>query len=143
MLSLKDYYATNKNQYIYKDRAFSGTEEEYREMLSRSTTVYVGHIKSYVSEERIWALFGYCGEIRRVIMGVNRTTLFPCGFCFVEYYDRSSAEKAHNFIDGMKLDGKNMKVDIDYGFREGRQFGRGEFGGQLKQDLYKKRRLNG
>ncbi|KAG0417801.1 Nuclear cap-binding protein subunit 2, partial [Dictyocoela roeselum] len=115
----------------------------YREMLSRSTTVYVGHIKSYVSEERIWALFGYCGEIRRVIMGVNRTTLFPCGFCFVEYYDRSSAEKAHNFIDGMKLDGKNMKVDIDYGFREGRQFGRGEFGGQLKQDLYKKRRLNG
>lgn len=33
-----------------------------------------------------------CGELRRVIMGLDKYKKTPCGFCFVEYYARADAE---------------------------------------------------
>lgn len=42
------------------------------------------------------------------------------------------------YLNGTKLDNRQLRVDIDYGFEEGRQFGRGRSGGQVRlpQDGY-------
>ena len=76
-------------------------------------------------------LFRKAGEIYRLIMGLDKMKRTPCGFCFVEYYTREDAEAAVKYIGGMKLDDKQIRVDIDWGFEEGRQYGRGRHGGQV------------
>ncbi|MFG1588290.1 hypothetical protein ACDT12_13570 [Staphylococcus aureus] len=34
------------------------------------------------------------GGVRRVVMGLDKFRKTPCGFCFVEYYEREDAENA-------------------------------------------------
>ena len=48
-------------------------------------TVYVGNLSHFTSEEQIHELFLKCGTIDRIIMGLDRNKLTPCGFCFVIY----------------------------------------------------------
>lgn len=59
--------------------------EEYQAKLNDSTTLYVGNLSFYTSEDQIYELFSMCGEVKRVIMGLDRVKKTPCGFCFVEY----------------------------------------------------------
>ncbi len=40
-----------------------------------------------------------------------------------------------NFISGTKLDGRAIRVEMDKGFYEGREYGRGQSGGQVRDDL--------
>ena len=55
------------------------------EVLKKSSTVYVGNLSFYSTEEQVYQLFSQCGDIKRVIMGLNKHLNTPCGFCFVEY----------------------------------------------------------
>ncbi len=61
-------------------------------------------------------------------MGINRKTQKPCGFCFLEYTNRKAAEQIISMSPHI-IQGKELKIDWDYGFRPGRQWGRGRFGG--------------
>ena len=61
------------------------SREDYESKLSQSATLYVGNLSFYTSEEQIYELFSLCGEVKRVIMGLDRQHKTPCGFCFVEY----------------------------------------------------------
>jgi nuclear cap-binding protein subunit 2 len=94
-------------------------------------------------------LFRRSGDIRRVIMGIDRFQKTPCGFCFVEYvfdscaflriekvyqiryYTRADAEDALRYVNGTRLDDRVIRCDWDAGFKEGRQYGRGKHGGQV------------
>ena len=49
-----------------------------------SSTVYVGNMSFYTTEEQVYELFSMCGDVKRVIMGLHRANKTPCGFCFVE-----------------------------------------------------------
>jgi nuclear cap-binding protein subunit 2 len=71
------------------------------------------------------------GEIKRVIMGINKQTHQQCGFCFVEYFTHEDACDARRFLNGTKLDDRIIRIDLDWGFTEGRQYGRGQLGGQV------------
>jgi len=51
--------------------------------------------------------------------------------CF-RYYTRADAEHAMRFINGTRLDDRIIRTDWDAGFKEGRQYGRGKTGGQVK-----------
>lgn len=64
-------------------------------------------------------------------MGRNRFTHESCGFCFVEYFDRFNALDAIKYLSATYLDNRIIRCDIDYGFEEGRQYGRGSSGGQV------------
>lgn len=75
------------------------------------------------------------GEVKRVVMGLDRFKKTPCGFCFVEYFTREGAENAQNYINGTKLDSRIIRTDWDIGFVEGRQYGRGKSGGQVIMEL--------
>lgn len=58
----------------------------------------------YTTEEQIHELFSRCGEIRRIVMGLDKFKKTPCGFCFMEYYARDDAENAMRYINGTRLD---------------------------------------
>ena len=64
-----------------------------------------------------------CGEIKRLIMGLDRYHKTPCGFCFVEYYNHQDALDCMKYIGGTKLDERIIRTDLDPGFQEGRQYG--------------------
>lgn len=64
-------------------------------------------------------------------MGLDRIKKTPCGFAFVEFVSRDSTLQCKRFVDGARLDDRYIRVDLDPGFREGRQFGRGRSGGQV------------
>jgi len=118
----------------YKDRAFEGSIEEYLDALRSSTTLYVGNLSFYTTEAQAHALFSRCGVVRRVVMGLDRERRTPCGFAFVEYETRAEAERCARYLNGTRLDDREIRVDFDWGFREGREFGRGKSGGQVRDE---------
>ena len=48
------------------------------------------------------------------------------------YYTHDEAENAVRYISGTKLDERIVRTDWDAGFTEGRQYGRGKGGGQVR-----------
>jgi nuclear cap-binding protein subunit 2 len=101
----------------------------------QSGTVYVGKLSFDTTEERIHELFSKVGYIKQIIMGLDRFTGNYCGFCFVIYYDPQDAVNALKYLNGTKLDGGEIQIDLDPGFEEGRQFGRGRNGGQASTEM--------
>jgi nuclear cap-binding protein subunit 2 len=102
--------------------------------LANATTLYVGNLSFYTTEEQVYELFSKCGEIKRLIMGLDRFRKTPCGFCFVEYYTHEDALDCMKYIGGTKLDERIIRTDLDPGFEEGRQYGRGKSGGQVRDE---------
>ncbi|KAF1561854.1 UNVERIFIED_CONTAM: Nuclear cap-binding protein subunit 2, partial [Eudyptes robustus] len=121
----------------YRDQRFQGSLREQEGLLSQSTTLYVGNLSYYTTEEQVYELFMRAGDVRRVIMGIHRYDKTPCGFCFVEYYTRDDAENAIRYINGTRLDDRVIRTDWDAGFIEGRQYGRGKHGGQVRDEFRK------
>ncbi|KAH1165553.1 hypothetical protein KIL84_023112 [Mauremys mutica] len=116
----------------YRDQHFRGSRYLQEKALKFSSTLYVGNLSFYTTEEQIQELFSKCGDVKRIVMGLDKVKKTPCGFCFVEYYTRADAEHAMRFINGTRLDDRIIRTDWDAGFKEGRQFGRGKTGGQVK-----------
>nr|AUW30722.1 putative nuclear cap binding protein subunit 2 [Cladonia uncialis subsp. uncialis] len=116
------YLGRNKKRKYGRDRddddvGRERTPEEPEDPLKDAATLYVGNLSFYTTEEQIHELFAKCGEIKRLVMGLDRFHKTPCGFCFVEYYNHQDA-----------LD------YLDPGFQEGRQYGRGKSGGQVRDE---------
>jgi len=120
-------------------RARSRTDKEFQDLsvLDTTSTLYVGNLSFYTTEEQIYELFSKCGEIKKITMGLDRFQKTPCGFCFVEYQTHQQACDCMRFINGTKLDERLVRTDLDPGFKEGRQYGRGRSGGQVR-DEYRK-----
>lgn len=110
------------------------TPEEPEDPLKDAATLYVGNLSFYTTEEQIHELFAKCGEIKRLVMGLDRFNKTPCGFCFVEYYNHQDALDCMKYIGGTKLDERIIRTDLDPGFQEGRQYGRGKSGGQVRDE---------
>ncbi|XP_075397222.1 nuclear cap-binding protein subunit 2-like isoform X1 [Tenrec ecaudatus] len=121
----------------YRDQHFrdhyQGDYEEQEKLLKKSCTLYVGSLPFYTTEEQIYELFK-SGDIKKITMGLDKVKKTACGFCFVEYYSRSDGENAMRYINGTRLDDRMIPTDWDAGFREGRQYGRGRSGGQLRDE---------
>lgn len=118
----------------YRDQHFKGTRQEQEKKLLTSSTLYIGNLSFYTTEEQIHELFNRAGDIKRIIMGLDKLKKTPCGFCFVEYYTREDAENAMRYINGTRLDDRIVRTDWDAGFIEGRQYGRGKTGGQVRDE---------
>ena len=78
----RDYSSVSQ----YRDSQFLkyGLTAEQVESLKHSTTIYVGNLSFFTTEEQIYEVFSKCGEIRRIIMGLDKFKKTPCGFTFVE-----------------------------------------------------------
>ncbi|KAL1915894.1 uncharacterized protein VTP21DRAFT_6282 [Calcarisporiella thermophila] len=118
----------------YKDQQYKGSSQQLAKDLASTTTLYVGNLSFYTTEEQIYELFSKAGEIKRIIMGLDKFSKTPCGFCFVEYYLHEDALNCMKYVNGTKLDERIIRTDLDPGFKEGRQFGRGRSGGQVRDE---------
>lgn len=132
------YLGRNKKRKFDRDRderdSKDRREEEATDPLKDATTLYVGNLSFFTTEEQIHELFAKCGEIKRLVMGLDRYQKTPCGFCFVEYYTHQDALDCMKYIGGTKLDERIIRTDLDPGFQEGRQYGRGKSGGQVRDE---------
>ena len=61
-----------------------GTEQDFLREIGQSATLYVGNLSFYTTEEQIYTFFSKSGPVKRIIMGLDKFTKTPCGFCFVE-----------------------------------------------------------
>ena len=91
-----------------------------KEQLKNSSTIYIGNLSYNTTEFQLYQLFSFCGKIKRVIMGLNRFTKSPCGFAFIEFLEKESALIARKTLFSTIIDGKEIRVDMDVGFEEGR-----------------------
>lgn len=58
---------------------------DYKEKIEKSSTLYVGNLNLMSTESDIHKLFSKAGYVKNIIMGLDKKTLSPGGFCFVEY----------------------------------------------------------
>eukprot|EP01041_Mallomonas_annulata_P009223 gene9223-19128_t len=124
----------DKQQRIYWDRKYFNSFEEQVKALNGSSTLYVGNLSFYTTELQIYETFSRVGPIKRIIMGLNRESKTPCGFCFVEYYTHENALDCLRYISGTVCDDHIVRCELDAGFKVGRQFGRGRSGGQVRDE---------
>ena len=94
----------------------------------------MGNLSFYTTEEQLHDAFSRAGDVLRIVMGLDKHRKTPCGFAFVVYYTRQDAEDAVKYLNGTVLDDRAIRVDHDWGFQEGRQFGRGRSGGQVRDE---------
>ncbi|KZT59772.1 RNA-binding domain-containing protein [Calocera cornea HHB12733] len=124
----------------YKDSKSNVDRARQSDILSKSCTLYIGNLSFYTTEEQIYELFSKCatpeegGGLKRIIMGLDRNQKTPCGFCFVEFYTHAEALASMRYVSGTKLDERIIRCDLDLGYQEGRQFGRGKSGGQVRDE---------
>ena len=113
---MAEIYHSDKNekgedvvQKVYWDRKFYNSLEEHIAALQGSTTLYVGNLSDMTTEQQLYEFFSRAGPVNRVIMGLNRETRAPCGFCFVEYFLPEHAGIALKFLNQTCCDG-NMDI---------------------------------
>lgn len=124
--------ATEKR--LYWDRSHYSKPEAQVVALAKSSTVYVGNLAFSTRSIHLRRHFEQVGPVAEVHMGLDRFKKVPCGFAFVEFQHRIDALNAVANLTGTKLDGLLIRVELDAGFKPGRQYGRGTSGGQVRDD---------
>jgi nuclear cap-binding protein subunit 2 len=125
---------------LYWDRSHYASPEEQMQALTQSSCLYVGNLSFTCRTVHVRDHFEQLGPVKNVIMGLDRNKKTPCGFCFVDYYDRYIALRAVSLLTGSKLDGNIIRVELDAGFQPGREYGRGVHGGQVRDDRRERKR---
>lgn len=97
-----------------------GTDEWQARGAYSARTVYVGNLSFVTTDTQLHALFSRCGPIDKVVMGVNKVTMKPCGFAFVIFWHRSSVVAAVSMLSSTLLDERVIKVQADKGYNDGR-----------------------
>ena len=128
------YNAKVVKQKVYVDRKYFSRYEDQVAALRGSRWLYVGNLSFHTTDMQIEELFSRVGPVKTVIMGVNSKTKTPCGFSFVEYSVNCHAVEAVSLLSGTMLDNRVIRVELDFGFKNGRHFGRGQGGGQVRDD---------
>lgn len=119
---------------LYWDRSNYDSPESQMRALAKSSSLYIGNLSFDTRTSHLKALFSTIGPVKKVHLGLDRFQKTPCGFALLEYASRSDALDAVVFLSGTKLDGKVIRVELDAGFKPGRQYGRGSSGGQVRDD---------
>ena len=73
--------------------------------------IYVGNLNYSLSEEELSEIFSEYGEVVSVKIVKDRETGRAKGFGFVEMANEEEGEKAVQELDGVEVNGRNMKVN--------------------------------
>ncbi len=74
-------------------------------------TLYIGNLSYDATEEHLREVFEKYGEIRRIVLPVDRETGKRRGFAFVELVDESQETVAIEDLDGATWLGRVLKVN--------------------------------
>lgn len=101
--------------------------------------VYVGNVEQDGDVRELERAFRHFGPLRQVWVAHN-----PSGFAFVIFEDPRDAEDAVRELDGKKLCGHHVRVEISHGrSRWGSQRGRGRGGRFVQPERYGRDRDDG
>ena len=68
--------------------------------------LYVGNLNYQTTDAGLREVFGECGEVTDV------TVIEGKGFGFIEFSDDASADKAIETLNGVEVDGREIRVDV-------------------------------
>lgn len=97
-----------------------------RQHSNEECTVFVGNLSFNTEVDKLWDLFGPCGNIKDVRLG-KKPDGTSKGFAHIEFDSEEAAQKAMGMA-GRKLDGRQLNVDSSTKKSDGAG-GRGGFGG--------------
>ena len=86
----------------------------------------------------VYQYFGICGTIEQIVFGRNSRDQQKIGFAFIEFSTHNEACDAVDYLNGTELIESRITVQLDPGFEEGRQYGRGETGHQRYREKDRK-----
>ena len=89
--------------------------------------IYVGNLSYQVTDQEVREMFAQFGTVSKALVIEDRETGRSKGFGFVEMNDDAAGQEAIKQLDGVELDGRNMKVN-EARPREPRE-NRGGYGG--------------
>ena len=127
-------FANAPEKKLYWDRSHYDSPDAQVRALAKSSTLYIGNLTFATRSHDILAFFSTLGKVKKIHLGLDRYKKTPCGFAFVEYEERECALNAVVSLSGCKLLGRPIRVELDAGFKPGRQYGRGVSGGQVRDD---------
>ena len=87
----------------YQDQPFWGDSEEQGKLLKKNCALYVGDLSFHTAEEQTYELFSKSGDIKKIILGLDKIKKTACVFCFVGCDSRADAENATWYINGTYL----------------------------------------
>jgi RNA recognition motif-containing protein len=70
---------------MFSPSILQGHRYEQEKLLKQANTLYVGNLSFYTTEEQVYELFSKSGDVKRIIIGLDKVKKTACGFCFVEY----------------------------------------------------------
>jgi nuclear cap-binding protein subunit 2 len=130
---------------LYWDRSHYDSPASQVQALHQSSAVYVGNLTFHTRTIQLRSHFSQVlspgARILQIHPGVDRFKKTPCGFAFVVYEKRQDALAAVQLLSGTFLDGNGIRVELDAGFKDGRQYGRGVSGGQVRDDRRKQQQM--
>ncbi|KAI4538652.1 hypothetical protein MG293_010919 [Ovis ammon polii] len=62
-----------------------------------------GDLSFHTAEEQTYKLFSKSGDIKKIILGLDKMKKTACVFCFVGYDSRADAENTTRYINGTYL----------------------------------------
>jgi RNA recognition motif-containing protein len=73
--------------------------------------LFVGNLSFGTTQAAIEAAFATAGEVREVALPLDRESGRPRGFAFVTMADAQAAANAISQLNGLELDGRQIRVD--------------------------------
>lgn len=74
-------------------------------------TIYIGNLSYQATEEDIREVFAEYGEVKRVVLPIDRETGRMRGFAFVEMSSDDRENSAITDLDGAEWMGRQLKVN--------------------------------
>ncbi len=74
--------------------------------------LYVGNLSQNATEVQLRELFSQAGEIKEIVLIMDRETQRPRGFGFVEMATPEQAQKAIEMFNEHELDSRRLAVNI-------------------------------
>lgn len=100
-------------EYRYEQKECGG---EYQHM-NCYNTLFVGRLAYEVTERKLLREMEVFGPVKdiRIIHDTSTDTKKSRGYAFVEYENEEDMKRAYRGVDGMKIEGKEIVVDVERG----------------------------
>jgi RNA recognition motif-containing protein len=94
-----------------------------------SAKIFVGNLNPRTTRSQLAQFFAAVGRVESIRIPLDRNTGKPRGFCFVEFADADTAQKAITLHDRSELDGQQLRLSWA---REREENGAGRAGPTLR-----------